>query len=255
MPVIRTVFERINPDFAFFVNDHTFVIPEHLCAFLSDHDPEKGMYAGHALRQDHDYFNSGAAGYVLSRHSMRGLVEKWDEEDETCLVKNGANWLQGNPGLITAQCLIHVLKTPAIDSREDGKWHRFHAFGIVRSVAGKVDQWYVNKHKEMDKILGTDSSYTTLLSGTDCCSKETVSFHYVERFETRALFSIRQALLLNPNLPDSDLKALIIRDWPKKHKELGGYSRGLPAETDETAWHPILIVMRKISSKLVSSEC
>lgn len=28
---IRTIFEKVNPDFAFFVNDHTFVIPEHLC--------------------------------------------------------------------------------------------------------------------------------------------------------------------------------------------------------------------------------
>ncbi len=29
--VVRMVHEKINPDFAFFVNDHTFVIPEHLC--------------------------------------------------------------------------------------------------------------------------------------------------------------------------------------------------------------------------------
>jgi hypothetical protein len=28
---IRTIHEKVNPEFAFFVNDHTFVIPEHLC--------------------------------------------------------------------------------------------------------------------------------------------------------------------------------------------------------------------------------
>jgi hypothetical protein len=29
--VIKTIHEKVNPEFAFFVNDHTFVIPEHLC--------------------------------------------------------------------------------------------------------------------------------------------------------------------------------------------------------------------------------
>jgi hypothetical protein len=28
---IKTIHEKVNPEFAFFVNDHTFVIPEHLC--------------------------------------------------------------------------------------------------------------------------------------------------------------------------------------------------------------------------------
>lgn len=72
--VIRTVHKDINPEFAFFVNDHTFVIPDNLCQFLHDRDSEVDLYAGHALKgQQETVFNSGAAGYVLSRSTMEKL--------------------------------------------------------------------------------------------------------------------------------------------------------------------------------------
>ena len=63
---IRTVFEKVNPDFAFFVNDHTFVIPEHLCTYLEHRDPVDDLYAGHALNNgtEEDVYNSGPAGYL-----------------------------------------------------------------------------------------------------------------------------------------------------------------------------------------------
>lgn len=74
--VIRTVHKEINPDFAFFVNDHTFVIPDNLCKFLKDRDSNVALYAGHALKgKKETVFNSGAAGYVLSRSTMEKLSE------------------------------------------------------------------------------------------------------------------------------------------------------------------------------------
>ena len=50
--VISQVYQQYNPDFVFFANDHTFIIPQHLCSFLESHkfDPEEHLYAGHALR-------------------------------------------------------------------------------------------------------------------------------------------------------------------------------------------------------------
>jgi hypothetical protein len=144
--VIRTVYEQINPDFAFFVNDHTFVIPEHLCKFLEHKHAGENMYDGHAMKNGVDVFNSGAAGYILSRESMRGLVHKWDEEDPTCLLKDGNTWLQGNPGLVTTKCLKEVLHVVPTDTRNRGKWHRFHAFPLTRMVTGAVDEWYKKKH-------------------------------------------------------------------------------------------------------------
>ena len=74
--VIRTVHTEINPDFAFFVNDHTFVIPDNLCKFLNNRDSNLDLYAGHALKgKKETVFNSGAAGYVLSRSTIEKLSE------------------------------------------------------------------------------------------------------------------------------------------------------------------------------------
>ena len=145
--VIQSVYEKVNPDFAFFVNDHTFVIPEHLCKYLEDKDPSKDLNAGHALKTDNYVFNSGAAGYVLSRETMRRLVDQWKADDPLCTGKDAAKWLQGNPALLTTKCMMEKLNVHAIDTRSHGRWHRFHAFPLTRSVSGDVDGWYKNKHE------------------------------------------------------------------------------------------------------------
>lgn len=250
--VIRTVYEQLNPDFAFFVNDHTFVIPDHLCSYLTDKSPDEHLYAGHALKHGpDDAFNSGAAGYVLSRTTMKGLVAKWDEDNERCLVPNGKKnkWLQNNPGLATAACLAQEMDVHAIDTRdEEDKSHRFHAFGLVAMVAGKVDEWYINKHKHFQGVSGFDESYAHLSTGGACCSKETVSFHYVEYTETKVLFHIRQELLARPSMTDADLKAMMMKEWPTDWAMLGGYSKPLPKEEDIEGWTPLLKVIRMISA-------
>jgi hypothetical protein len=145
--VIRAIHEKINPDFAFFVNDHTYVIPEHLCKYLEHRHSSDDMYEGHAMKNNEDVFNSGAAGYVMSRQTMSKLVRKWDDGDEHCVAKEGDKWLQGNPGIVTTKCLKDALGIEPVDTRHDGKWHRFHAFPLTRVVTGNVDEWYKNKHQ------------------------------------------------------------------------------------------------------------
>ena len=108
----------------------------------------------------------------------------------------------------------------------------------------------------MDELFdGFSSSYNTPLFGADCCAQDTVSFHYVEFMESKALFATREALLENPHLTDHELKRLMIDEWPKNPKEVGGYSRALPEENDDAAWIPLLKVVRKISSRFTQSEC
>ena len=111
------MYRQYNPDFAFFANDHTFIIPHHLCKYLDNPDtgvklsPDEHLYAGHALKPNNQKgtnfaFNSGASGYFLSRKTMNFLVEKWDAgDDEECEGK-GNKWLQGNPGLLVRACMI-----------------------------------------------------------------------------------------------------------------------------------------------------
>ena len=152
---IQTVFEKINPDFAFFVNDHTYVIPEHLCKYLDGKHPAEDMYHGHAMKDGEKItFNSGAAGYILSRKTMEGLVDRW--KHGVCTGETASKWIQGNPGLLTTDCMKNELGVVPVDTRHDHKYHRFHAFPLSRMVTGNVDQWYLNKHKVSSRIDGEE---------------------------------------------------------------------------------------------------
>lgn len=250
--VIREVSKRLNPEFSFYANDHTFVIPDHLCGFIKDNhlSSNEHAYAGHALHNSKDKFgfNSGAAGYILSRLTVDSLIEYWDLNDPRCGGSNMKKWLQGNPGIVTARCLDEALEVFPIDTRDTDRHHIFHAYGIVRTVTGKYDQWYINKHKGFTLF---SSDYENVLSGEECCSSKTVSFHYVEDSETRALYQLRKQLQeLTPDYSNEEkIKTLVQELWPDNGSKgkLGGYSRGLPKEEDTASWRALISVLRKIS--------
>ena len=155
------------------MNDHTYVIPEHLCKYLEHRHASEDMYEGHAMKNQADVFNSGAAGYILSRETMRKLIHKWDEGDEKCAVKEGDNWIEGNPGLATSKCLHDALGIEPTDTRHHGKWHRFHAFPLTRLVVGAVDEWYKKKH-EVSELSGIRSSKQ--LMGGDVLTASNIDF-------------------------------------------------------------------------------
>ncbi|CAB9515966.1 acetylgalactosamine 3-beta-galactosyltransferase 1 [Seminavis robusta] len=257
--VFKTIYEKVNPDYAFFVNDHTFVIPEHLCNYLQDLDPLEDLYAGHAMKTDKDVFNSGAAGYLLSRSTMKKLVEAWADKEPHCTIdpnNKQMKFLAGNPGLMTTVCLRDALNITAIDTREDSKYHRFHAFPLTRQVSGDVDEWYIKKHNvETARAIGADETYATMLTGEDCCAKSTVTFHYVEHAEARALFATRERLLANPHLTDKELMSLMMKEWPKNQKEIGAYSRPLPDSKNEKGWKALLRTVRKITTRETQRDC
>ena len=253
--VIRKVTESaVDPDFAFFVNDHTFVIPDHACCFLSGRDPSEQLYAGHPMRNKVDKFafNSGAAGYFLSRATMNGLVQRWDEKDPSCSTDGASQWHQGNPGLLTAKCMSESLSAMAIDTTDDHGWHRFHAFGLIRTVTGHVDEWYKNKHVDLDEYIPGHHNELGVLN--ECCSAETVSFHYVEHSETTALTRVLNDVRGNPKMTDEDLGSLMADIWPKGFRNLGGYSHGLPPEKSEQ-WNSMLTIVRRIAAGPTKEEC
>jgi hypothetical protein len=100
------------------------------------------------------------------------------------------------------------------------------------------------------------NAYNTLLSGEDCCAQDTISFHYVEYKESRALTASREALLKNPHtcVTDHELKFIMLTEWPNQQKDVGGYSKALMKESEKAEWEAILHVMRKISSRYTQGE-
>mmetsp|Transcript_18971 Transcript_18971/g.41332 ORF Transcript_18971/g.41332 Transcript_18971/m.41332 type:complete len:442 (-) Transcript_18971:16-1341(-) len=256
--VIRTVHKDVNPDFAFFVNDHTFVLPNHLCQFLKEHDSAKDMYVGHALKgQGEGAFNSGAAGYVLSRSTIEKLIKEWNDPKSKCSAANASKWHQGNPGILTAYCFTQVLNIPVVDTRDESEdlSHRFHAYGIIRTVTGKVDVWYMKKHETLDDIFGVDTKYHHRPQhGSKCCSTNTISFHYVEAGESLAFWEVMQKVNQSPQMSDGEIKEIMNKVWPRDNEGLGVYSHGLPGP-HLGVWDDIIRVVRKISNGVVTSSC
>lgn len=253
--VIRTVYTQTNPDFGFFVNDHTFVLPFNLCQFVDDLDSSNDLYAGHALKgKDEVAFNSGAAGYLLSRSTMAKLIDEWDNPSSKCVAANASKWLQGNPGILMAECFGHVLNIPLVDTRDkDDQSHKFHAYGLVRTVTAKFDDWYINKHTTLDEVLGVDAKYHhQLQEGENCCSIGTVSFHYVEAGESLALWDVMQTIHRSPFLSDAETKEYMYKVWPTEG--LGFYAHSLP-DPQLAIWNDIIHVVRKISVGVTPPSC
>ena len=253
--VIQEIYQKYDPEFAFFANDHTFIIPENLCLYLNtlNAKPDEHLYAGHALRPKGQKglqyaFNSGASGYFLSRKTMQTLTQKWNEGDAIC-EGNGRKWLQGNPGLLTAECLKSMDVDP-LDTRDEEKRHVFHAFGLVRLVKNEVDAWYQGKHEELNGILGEDEMYHhELQKGVACCSPNTASFHYVEYAETRALWETLDEVRRRPDIGDDALQQFMMKRWPTEKKDVGGYAHNLPSVPKQDVWKDLLFVVKSIAAR------
>lgn len=250
--VIRHVYHQQNADFIFLVNDHSYVIPEHLCHYLAPYNPNSDLFAGHAMKNPSVVFNSGAAGYLLSRKTMKRLLHVWDEGKEEGPCQADQDYLRSNPDLVVSECLQNILHVPALDTRGEGIFHRFHTYGLVKTVLGKVDDWFVKVHDRFQNVSGFDESYRTLLTGSDCCASDSISFHYVEYGETRALFEIRQQLVRNPEMADGDLNELLEQQWPRH--DLGAYSMSLPTQ-DGHMMEQFKAVLRKMSRPEFQAKC
>ena len=84
----RTAYQEYNSDIDWFfkADDDTYVIVENLRYVLSLFDPEEPHYIGWKSFDNlaHGY-NSGGAGYALSKAAVKLLVEKGFDRPDACL--------------------------------------------------------------------------------------------------------------------------------------------------------------------------
>lgn len=263
-------------DFLLIANDHTFVLTDNLCQFLNDRDPSVGFHAGHALAGGPGKypFNSIGMGYVLSRRSVMDMISATVTTTRTTSPTTGGkneplcSKKSGYRHFVT-ECLFDHFQTPLADTRDSLGRHRFHGYGVVRTMEGKQDEWYANFHQDPNNILHfrgdgaiNNHDYSVVKTGRDCCSPNTCTFHYVQDAEARALFRVRETLQKNPSMSDMQLRNLMMELWPTNRQELGGYASPLPPNNAQTEqkWADLLHVTRHIStssslSGKVSSQC
>ncbi|KAG7354919.1 galactosyltransferase [Nitzschia inconspicua] len=160
-------------DFIFQGGDDLFVMPGNLRNYLKHavSDPEQDFFAGRRFRQTKNvYFNSGGAGYVISRGTLRKYIT------------DGFNHPLCNPDGETsqedvqiAQCLNKKFNIGLVDTRDEEGRERFHPF-----APGTHYTWEHPEPGERDWYEDYNVEWPVKV-GKDCCAPDSVSFHYVKK--------------------------------------------------------------------------
>jgi len=155
-------------DFFYLGGDDLFVIPENLRAYLSTLPPNEKHFVGRRFKgygRD-NYFNSGGAGYALSKQT---LLEFRSVMDDSTACSAGRETAMED--VMIAKCLRVKLNIPLTDTRDSQQRERFHPFAPASHYTWTHhSDWYEDYNKEWGIKLGKD-----------CCAPDSVSFHYIKK--------------------------------------------------------------------------
>lgn len=208
------------------VNDHTFLFAENLLCFLRTEDSSKTAYLGSRMYGPCcGVFNSGAAGFALSRRALELVGEHWRyNSSSSSSVKWQCDTSLKRSHIATCLLALDPNSRPP-DTRIDGA-DIFHVYGPVRLATGAIDDWYLSKKTKVDNDVRT---------GLDSISPHSVSFHYVSAHETILLDK-----LLHDPPPDifeagtfETFQQRLRREWPHGKDQLGGYSHPWPSHNPQ----------------------
>ena len=161
-------------DYFILGGEDLLVIPDNLRAYLKslNKSPEDDLFAGRRFKGygPNNYFNSGGAGYVLSKGTLRKYYETGYDHKECSPHRHTAM-----EDVMIAECLRKVFNIGLVDTRDELGRERFHPFAPGLHLVwehpkeGKQD-WYEDYNKEWG-----------LKTGVDCCAPDSVSFHYIKK--------------------------------------------------------------------------
>jgi glycoprotein-N-acetylgalactosamine 3-beta-galactosyltransferase len=162
-------------DFDFFLmgGDDLFVLPQNLRNYLRSFSPDDDHFLGRRFKGGgkDNYFNSGGAGYTLSRSALKKFVSIGLDHPQCH--PNGRTSMED---VMIAECLARVLQIHFEDTRDAQGRERFHPFSPGSHFSwkppapGKNADWYEQYNKEWGLKLGKD-----------CCAPDSVSFHYMKK--------------------------------------------------------------------------
>jgi glycoprotein-N-acetylgalactosamine 3-beta-galactosyltransferase len=172
-----------------------FLIVENLRQYLLSadiapmHDDGVPLYLGRRFKQpaaDHA-FNSGGAGYVLNRHALKVLANSLPLAE--CTPDLEGFWEDVQTGYCLHWKGVHALNTT--DDLWEERFHPFYpALQVSQDMAspGEKPGWFEEYTLPFAPTIDTAGGpKQKLRTGLDCCSKSTISFHYVEHNNMHSL--------------------------------------------------------------------
>lgn len=226
------------------VVDQTFLIVPNLFCLLQRQAPhlkkQPRQYMGLSLKTEYSGgtdFITVAAGLAFTAELGRAVADATAHPDQLvhpvelspCRAQN--DWEDINWAIPLTSCLRSVAPGPPVVHEVEHQWDLFHPFSPVRTVHARLDEWFISFFQAYHKRRPP--------SGVECCSPDSVSFHYMEATETRAVHKVLQN---QETFKAMDAQARHV-DWPTK---VSGYSQ-LPAVGD-LMWDLLLdrIVVRRV---------
>ncbi|CAF1140956.1 unnamed protein product [Rotaria sordida] len=156
-------YENYLNDFEWFIkaDDDTYLIVEHLKTFLSKQNSSEPITFGYTFQfHVRKGYHSGGASYVLSRESLRRFYEAHNDPAANCAKDGGAEDIE------IARCLrkkgVYPGKALDKENRE-----LFHPLPFHEHFHGVFPDWLLKR------------AANPLQSHYNCCSNQTISFHYV----------------------------------------------------------------------------
>ncbi|CAF0897329.1 unnamed protein product [Rotaria sordida] len=142
-------------------DDDTYLIVEHLKTFLSKQNSSEPITFGYTFQfHVRKGYHSGGASYVLSRESLRRFYEAHNDPAANCAKDGGAEDIE------IARCLrkkgVYPGKALDKENRE-----LFHPLPFHEHFHGVFPDWLLKR------------AANPLQSHYNCCSNQTISFHYV----------------------------------------------------------------------------
>mmetsp|Transcript_9694 Transcript_9694/g.16078 ORF Transcript_9694/g.16078 Transcript_9694/m.16078 type:complete len:955 (+) Transcript_9694:76-2940(+) len=170
----KYVHKNYRDDFDWFLlgGDDMYYIVENLKTYLESKEVvaakqlDKGLFLGRRFFPPTQVeFNSGGAGYILDRVALDVLVSHID--GPPCMPHQKGFWEDVN----TASCLQKVQEHIfPFDTRDEFGRERFHPFQPANHLTYQIPKnpdWYAKYNPEL-KV------------GLECCSANSVSFHYAK---------------------------------------------------------------------------
>jgi glycoprotein-N-acetylgalactosamine 3-beta-galactosyltransferase len=149
-----------------------FVIPQNLKNYLATFPSNEPYFLGRRFKAygDDEYFNSGGAGYTLSRPSLQCYLDNFENEAHCSPDRHTPT-----EDVQIAKCLRKACGINIYDTRDDQKRERFHPFAPGGQLnwqppAKGGSDWYETYNREWGLLLGKE-----------CCAPDSVSFHYIKK--------------------------------------------------------------------------